>query len=267
MADAKITALTALTTLLDTDIFPVVSDPGGTPATKKITAANIAVYLAALSETLTNKTLTAPVLQGSIDGWVNVTGSWSYASSTTITVPSGAASIYRKGDRIRITQTTDKYFYVIAVADTLLTVTGGSDYTVANAAITSPKYSHGDPVDMPGYFNCTVASWATSGTAFTNAPTTPLFRQSIVGNKCWLWAIFLTNATSGGTGIFKATVNSNQIANRQDNSLGNAMNVSNTANTGVCYISNTNEISIQKYDATQLAANSAYFDMSMWYMF
>jgi hypothetical protein len=66
MADAKITALTALTTLLGTDIFPVVSDPGGTPVTKKITAANIAAYLAALTQTLTNKTLTSPKINENV---------------------------------------------------------------------------------------------------------------------------------------------------------------------------------------------------------
>lgn len=202
------------------------------------------------------------------DGWSVVTETLTYASATTITIASGGASRWKKGDKLKITQTTDKYFYVIGVADTLLTVTGGSDYTVANAAITAASYSRsGTAIGFPDYFNITVASWATSGTAFTNAPTTPLFRMSIVENKCWLWAIFLTNATSGGTGIFKATITSNQIPNRVDNSLGNAMNVSSTSSTGVCYISNTNEISIQKYDATAIAGNNAYFDLSMWYMF
>jgi len=49
MADSKITALTALTTLLSTDILPVVSDPGGTPVTKKVT---IAVLLASIQSLL-----------------------------------------------------------------------------------------------------------------------------------------------------------------------------------------------------------------------
>lgn len=41
MADAKITALSANTTPLTTDILPMVDDPGGTPATQKITIANL----------------------------------------------------------------------------------------------------------------------------------------------------------------------------------------------------------------------------------
>lgn len=41
MADAKVSALTALTTPADEDLFYVVDDPGGTPTSKKITFANL----------------------------------------------------------------------------------------------------------------------------------------------------------------------------------------------------------------------------------
>jgi hypothetical protein len=43
--------------------------------------------------------------------------------------------------KIKITQTSTKFFKIMAVADTLLTVWGGTDYTLASAAITSPCYS------------------------------------------------------------------------------------------------------------------------------
>lgn len=88
-------------------------------------------------------------------GWIEVPdGSWSYASATTITVPSGAASIYAVGDQIRLKQGGEyKYYSVIAVADTLLTVTGGSDYTVANAAITDAAFSKGGMVGHPFWFD------------------------------------------------------------------------------------------------------------------
>jgi hypothetical protein len=83
-------------------------------------------------------------------GWIPADQSWAYASANTITVPSGATAIYSVGDKIKITQTTVKYFYVTAVADTTLTVTGGTDYTVANDAITSPYYSKAtSPVGFP----------------------------------------------------------------------------------------------------------------------
>ena len=45
MADKKITALTATTSVVDADIFPVVVDVAGTPVTKKITALNLGTYV------------------------------------------------------------------------------------------------------------------------------------------------------------------------------------------------------------------------------
>lgn len=50
MADTKISALTAATSLTDDDLFVVVDDPGGTPVTKKITRANALGSLAAKSQ-------------------------------------------------------------------------------------------------------------------------------------------------------------------------------------------------------------------------
>lgn len=94
---------------------------------------------------MTNKTLTAPVITTptikTYDGWQLVSDTWTYASADaptfTITVPTGAASLYGVGMRIKLNQTTDKYFIITAVADTVLTVYGGTDYTLANAAISS----------------------------------------------------------------------------------------------------------------------------------
>lgn len=89
-------------------------------------------------------------------GWCDIDEEWAYASATTITVPTGAASRFQVGDKIRLTQTTVKYFYVVGVADTVLTVTGGSDYTVdtvPNAAISSIAYSRCErPFGFPEWF-------------------------------------------------------------------------------------------------------------------
>lgn len=152
------------------------------------------VALIAAAQTLTNKTLTAPVITSPViqswSGWQTVPDSWSYASSTTITVPSGAASIYQIGDKIKITQTTDKFFIVTAVADTLLTVTGGSDYSVANAAITSPYISRIErPFGWPGWFNyaCTGPTGATITARFTIHGRTAevIIRGAVTGAMSW----------------------------------------------------------------------------------
>lgn len=60
MADQKITALTAKTSALNTDILPIVEDPAGTPITKKITKEdlNIPTSVKITSDTSSNTTTT-----------------------------------------------------------------------------------------------------------------------------------------------------------------------------------------------------------------
>ena len=120
-------------------------------------------------------------------GWVPATGTWTYSSADSptfvITVPTGATAIYSAGMRIWLTQTTSKYFIITAVADTALTVYGGTDYTLANAAITSPYFS---PFKAPFGFPLDPTKWtieyasaaessqvpATSGTYYNLGTTT-----------------------------------------------------------------------------------------------
>ena len=120
------------------------------------------------------------------DGWMLVVDTWAYASATTITVPSGAALLYAVGDKIRLKQgATYKYFYVIVVADTLLTVTGGSDYTVATpTAITDVYYSHvTSPVGFPQWFNWNSTCYGTSGSVGTYSELVTTSKFSIVGRS------------------------------------------------------------------------------------
>lgn len=90
------------------------------------------------------------------DGWIGVSDSWAYASATTVTVPTGAASRYSVGDKVKLTNSTTKYFYITGVADTVLTLNGGSDYTVANSAISAIYFSKvATPLDFPQRFGFT----------------------------------------------------------------------------------------------------------------
>ena len=133
---------------------------------------------------------------GGVGGWTETSG-WSYASATTITVPSGAASIYAVGDQIRLKQGgAYKYFSVIAVADTTLTVTGGSDYTVANAAITDAAFSKGGGVGHPGWFNWTPAYQGHASMTYTSV-TTSISKFSLVGRMCTI--LLRATGTTGGT--------------------------------------------------------------------
>ncbi|MBM3283375.1 hypothetical protein FJY90_03925 [Candidatus Gottesmanbacteria bacterium] len=95
------------------------------------------------------------------DGWTYDTATWTYASATTFTVSGDVTATFQKGTKIKLTQTTAKYFYVTSSSysapNTTVTVTGGADYSIANATITSPAYSSVDnPQGFPDWFNHTV---------------------------------------------------------------------------------------------------------------
>jgi hypothetical protein len=156
MADAKISALPSVTAPLGADNIPLVES--GT--TSQVTVGN---------------------LIGT--GWVSCSESWSYASATTITVPSDATTKYQVGDKIKITQTTVKYFYIVAVAATTLTVATSTDYTVANAAISANFYSRAvRPFDFASWMAYTPTHTASSGT-FSGETVTDTANFMIIGQE------------------------------------------------------------------------------------
>jgi hypothetical protein len=161
LADQKITELTAWTTPISTDVVPIVDITN--TITKKITLADL----------------------GILDGWIPASETWAYASATTITVPSGAASKYGKGDKLKLTQTTVKYFYVTSVADTVLTVKGDGAVVVADAAISANYYSHVEnPLGFPDWMTFTPSVTGSGGSAGAYAQTVNQARFSVSGKKC-----------------------------------------------------------------------------------
>lgn len=113
--------------------------------------------------------------------WTAAGETWVYASATTITIAGDKREKYSIGTRIKLTQTTVKYFVIVKVeyasSTTTLTITGGSDYTLLNAAITSPYYSHFvQPVGYPEWFN-----YAPTYTGFSTAPSLTVSRFKVDG--------------------------------------------------------------------------------------
>lgn len=113
------------------------------------------------TQTLTNKTLTNPKLNedvevtikaselnGMLSSWIPALETWTYASATTFTIGGDKTGKYQKGDKIKLTQTTVKYFRITNITysspNTTITVDGFGIYTVANASITSPYFSKAD---------------------------------------------------------------------------------------------------------------------------
>ncbi len=117
---------------------------------------------------ITNKrTWLSPIASG---GWTPAIETWTYASPTTFTVNGNVTDSLQVGDKIKLTQTTVKYFYVAAISyaspTTTVTVCGGTSYNLAAAAISNAFYSKSNPQDFPDWF-----AYTPEVTADTTPPT------------------------------------------------------------------------------------------------
>lgn len=99
------------------------------------------------------------------NGWSEESHTWTYSSvdgaTGVLTVDADLTGVIQAGDRIWITQTTSKYFIVTKAPtysspNTTITMWGGTDYTLANAAITAPYYSR---QYNPFGFNTSPTKW------------------------------------------------------------------------------------------------------------
>jgi len=132
---------------VDTDILPTVESVSTTHAHKSKTWATFMAAIGAYTQILTNKTLTTPTIttptiNAPWDGWIQVTETWAYASATTITVPTGAATRWCVGDKWKLTSNgVVLYGYISAVANTQLTVTGDAltNHTFTAVAVCKMK--------------------------------------------------------------------------------------------------------------------------------
>ncbi len=133
------------------------------------------------------------------DGWIDDTAeTWTYASGSgggtaTFTITGDFTAKYTVGTRIKLTQTTVKYFVVTAVTvttgTTTVTITAGTDYTLANAAISANYHSYAaNPQGYPTWFNYT-----TNATGFSSK-TSDTAKFMMVGRSCTV--IFNISGTS-----------------------------------------------------------------------
>lgn len=159
---------------------------------------NIVAGAAIDGSKLANSSIDIGAKASVFDGWVGVTDSWTYASATTVTVPSDATTKYAPGDKVKFSNGSTKYFTIQTVASTLLTFTGGS-YTVANSAISAIYYSKVDtPQTFPGPANpYKFSAYQTSDQSITQNSLTTLN----LGTE-----LFDTNSNLSGA-VYTAPVN------------------------------------------------------------
>lgn len=193
----RITQLNEITTidnndiLYGVDISDLTHSPDGTSV--KFKKSNL---LKEVVQTASTNTEDITDLQSNLTGWISANETWSYASPTTITVPSGAVSRYQKGDKFKLTANgVVLYGYIVGIADTLLTVAGNP---LTNHAFSDNFYSRiENPQGFPNTFSFTPTIRATSGTPPTYSAINCLF--SIKGNVCTIW-YYLANASGGTAG-------------------------------------------------------------------
>lgn len=170
------------------------------------------------------------------DGWIGVTETWTYASATTITIPTDGTTKYAKGMRIRFKQGGGyKYFVAYSVAATLITTFPSTDYSVANAAITDVAYSFIDkPFGFPVTFNYAGDWTGTGGSGFAKGNANLYFRWKEAGGLCFAKCLVQTvvgGTTTFGTGViynFTLPVSPADIVNGAtlESAAGNVLNAS-----------------------------------------
>ncbi len=137
------------------------------------------------------------------DGWVDDTAeTWTYATGSgggtaTFTIAGvDLTAKYTTGTRIKLTQTTVKYFVVISSSfstNTTVTITAGSSYTLANAAISANYHSYmANPQGYPAWFN-----FAPSLSGWSGSPTVAA-RFHVIGRLCTVM-IDVSTGTSNST--------------------------------------------------------------------
>ncbi len=180
------------------------------------------------------------------DGWIDDTAeTWAYASGSgggtaTFTIAGvDLTTKYTVGTRIKLTQTTVKYFVVTAVAfstNTTVTITAGTDYTLANAAISANYHSYAaNPQGYPGWF-----AFTPSPTGFTGAVTVSVARFNLIGRVLHLDLSF--TGTSNATTL----------------TLTMPMNAA-VAGLGVCLTEDSGSWGAAEYALTASSSNLQFF--------
>ena len=142
------------------------------------------------------------------DGW-NTADAMTYVSFASFSVAGDQTAKYSKGTKIKLTNGgTVKYLYVVSSSYsagtglTTVTTTGGSNYSLASGAITSPFYSYAiNPQGFPVVHNFNAQAFDT-GTIDNGSGGQPAIDKAffrIVGGRVFI-SILLGTAYKVGTG-------------------------------------------------------------------
>lgn len=201
-------------------------------------------------------------------GWIGGIGTWSYSSADSptfvISINADVTGYISIGMRIKLTQITVKYFIVTEVGSysagaTLVTVYGGTDYTLANAAITTPYYSQtkaplGFPLSPIKWTVSTITTDSPAKSSPTNAtwyggggltPTGPSINLPIGSWKVSYRVVadYVTNIASVsiiGCRVTLSTANNSESDAEFTTSISNSLPISTTATQRGVYMAEKN---------------------------
>ncbi len=118
--------------------------------------ADIKTFVDGLETSVASTNADVAALESSLqlDGWLPFSGTSTYASATTFVNSSITRDNLEVGDKIKLTNSTGKFFYVTEIdsGTSTITVNGGSDYSLVNSPITGAYYAKGNAVGFPSSF-------------------------------------------------------------------------------------------------------------------
>lgn len=156
---------------------------------------------------LTNKLADLEIRLGALESarqpyrgaWYTVNPTYlSYSTANKINITdTSTLNLMRVGDRVKLTQTTEKYFYIMRVGTNYINVYGGTTYTVSNAAIESFSFSRDSVIlGFPDSFVFTTSLTASGGTMTVSA-VSKYGAMSMSGTEITV-ALYLWGLTLGG---------------------------------------------------------------------
>ncbi len=200
------------------------------------------------------------------DGWTLANETWTYASASTFTVSGDVSGKYQVGDKIKLTQTTVKYFVIVGVSysapNTTITIFAGTTYSLANAAITSNYYSRAaEAFGFPAFFAMSAPSFTRSGTGFTNAPTQVIANIAFKGKMAMLMVQGLFGNPSGGSGYIYCSIVPPAL--NDSCMMSNGLNISTVKIYSVHH--DTTRFVLALQDGSGITDSNVYFRLYMYY--
>lgn len=173
------------------------------------------------------------VIQTQIAGWKPLTATFTYDSADAPTFVMATSNdltgVLSVGMKLRLTQTTDKYFFITAITASTITMYGGTDYTLANETISNVGYS---TEKAPYGFPLSPDKWSvvwTQTTNYSQASPTQNTIYAVPGvsidvpigdwNIGWQATLFVTRSATGQVDM-KGALSTSTSANTHPELIG-----------------------------------------------